>query len=256
MTETEETPDAEDVLESLAEDAPPGFDRNSKETAKNVLEKLLPQEEIRLEVLSFFAQAILNAHLQGEAKWGVTLYPNAAALNVSGFYACLIRTANFFVSIMEDALAPEVRTALEDTVTWNGTFKRLPGSRCVYVPYAQAGEVLPQLLAPTEDFIVSATTRFARMGIRIESAHSPGVLKYLREYLEMDLPEPVYPTENDEPEDEERLEEEPDNRLIWKVAPGENGFLWDDCQTKGCILIGWNHVGNLLSYPDRNCSQR
>ncbi len=37
----------------------------------------------------------------------------------------------------------------------------------------------------------------------------------------------------------------------WKIAPGENGFLWEECREQSCILIGWVNVGNLLNYPDK-----
>jgi 5-methylcytosine-specific restriction protein B len=37
----------------------------------------------------------------------------------------------------------------------------------------------------------------------------------------------------------------------WKIAPGQNGFLWDQCREDACILIGWSGVGNLLNYPDK-----
>ena len=222
MTETEETPEAEEVMESQVEETPPGFDRNSEQTAKNVLERLLPQEEARLEILSFFAQAIITAHQQGEARWGVTLYPSAVALNVSGFYACWVRPSDFFVSLTEASLAPEVRTALEDKVTWNGWFKRLPGSRCVYVPFALAGEVLPRLRAPAEGsscLLRGATPGWGR-GLR---GHTPGVLQYLREYLEMELPEPVYETALDEVAEDEPTDEGTGRRRFWKIAPGGNG---------------------------------
>lgn len=370
---------AEDqFMEQVEEATPANFDRSSEKTARFVLEKLLPQEETRLEVLLFFAQAVLTAHQQGEAKWGVTLYPNAVALNISGFYACWIRKADFFVSIMENALAPELRSELQDKITWNGTFKRLAGSRCVYVPFDRASEVLPQLLPSTQEFIALTGTRYARMGTRVEGAHSPGVLEYLREYLEIDLPEPVYASavdaaniyaarrevlpasdvletdcladpnlrtvtpalvaamktdvgivrgngipcmvsigdfmrparivgfnsrpdtrleakygsvlypgiemirestgeavwhkmtrrtvtiadslalelENAASTAQEHLEDDnvvipTDRPNFWKIAPGGNGFLWQECQEQSCILIGWPDVGNILDYADQ-----
>ncbi len=239
MSETEELLGEDEFVERVEEATPSGFDRTSEETARVVLEKLLPQEEVRLEVLSFFAQAILIAHQQGEAKWGVTLYPNAVALNVSGFYACWVRSADFFVSLMEDALAPEVRTALENKVKWNGAFRRLPGSRCVYIPYAKVDEILRHLLTPTEEFVIFTATRFARMGSRVEGAHSPGVLRYLRGYLETDLPEPVYLPEEEEAEDDDGIDVTTDAPHFWKIAPGEGAHAWNDCRNRGCIAIGW-----------------
>ena len=253
MTELEEPFEEDELAGQMEEPTPSGFDRNSGQVARRVLEKLLPDEEIRLEVLSFFARAISTAHEQGEAKWGVTLYPSAVALNVSGFYACWIRTADFFVAFMEASLAPGLQTELENKARWNGTFKRLLGSRIIYVPYSEASKILPQMVTPTEAFIVFTGTRYGRMGARVEGAHSPGVLDYLQGYLEIDLPKPAYAseeeTESEEPEGETIMRT--DRPTFWKIAPGENGFLWDQCREQGCILIGWPKIGDVRSYPDK-----
>ncbi len=378
MTEPEELLSEDEFVEQVEEPTPSGFDRSSGQVARRILEKLLPDEEVRLEVLSFFAQAILTAHEQGESKWGVTLYPYAVALNVSGFYACWVRSTDFFVSFMEDTLSPELLARLKDKVQWDGTFKRLPGSRIVYIPYSQSNEVLPQMVTPTKALIVFAGTRYGQMGAKIEGAHSPGVLQYLREYLETDLPEPTYASavdaaniytarrealpasdvleteclkdpslrtvtpvladamktdigivrgngipcmvsigefmrparivgfdsrpdprleakygslsypgiamireatgeavwhkmtrrtvmiaealalelekspssiqEDEEYEDTVILSDTPN---FWKIAPGENGFLWDQCREQGCILIGWPKVGDIRGYPNK-----
>ncbi len=251
MDEAENFLEQDELVGPADELTPHGFDRSSAQTARMVLEKLLPEQEDRLAVLSFFAHAILNAHQQGESKWGVTLYPNSVALNISGFYACWIRSNDVFVSVIENALSLETRTDLEHSVRWGDTFKRLPDSRYFYVPYTQVGEVLPQLLPSTEAFIVSTAARFARMGVRVEGAHSPGVLKYLREYLEMDLPDPVYLPEGDNIGEENNMTKTGD-LSFWKIAPGENGFLWDECRNNNCILIGWPALGNFLSYSNRD----
>ncbi|NLI93027.1 MAG: hypothetical protein GX434_12795 [Peptococcaceae bacterium] len=36
----------------------------------------------------------------------------------------------------------------------------------------------------------------------------------------------------------------------YKIAPGQDGVYWEECQTGGYISIGWNEVGDLRQYPD------
>jgi len=41
-----------------------------------------------------------------------------------------------------------------------------------------------------------------------------------------------------------------DSFPVWKIAPGELGFLWDECLKGGYICIGWDDIGDLKQYPD------
>lgn len=40
----------------------------------------------------------------------------------------------------------------------------------------------------------------------------------------------------------------PQDRVIWKIAPGERAMLWDDCFTNRRIRIAWDEVGSLGQY--------
>lgn len=40
-------------------------------------------------------------------------------------------------------------------------------------------------------------------------------------------------------------------RKIWVIAPGENARLWDEWQRENKIAIGWDDLGDLTQYPDR-----
>jgi MoxR-like ATPase len=35
----------------------------------------------------------------------------------------------------------------------------------------------------------------------------------------------------------------------WAITPGEGGRLWNECQEKGIIVIGWDFLGDLSEYP-------
>ena len=37
----------------------------------------------------------------------------------------------------------------------------------------------------------------------------------------------------------------------WMYAPGENASKWQDCQNEGIMCIGWNDLGDLSKYNDR-----
>ncbi|WP_432004652.1 McrB family protein [Streptomyces parvus] len=40
----------------------------------------------------------------------------------------------------------------------------------------------------------------------------------------------------------------PQDRVVWKIAPGERASLWDDCFQNRRIRIGWDEVGSLGQY--------
>ncbi|MBT2896965.1 AAA domain-containing protein [Streptomyces sp. McG3] len=40
----------------------------------------------------------------------------------------------------------------------------------------------------------------------------------------------------------------PQDRVVWKIAPGERASLWDDCLQNRRIRVGWDEVGSLVQY--------
>ncbi|MEU1516892.1 AAA family ATPase [Streptomyces sp. NPDC005811] len=46
----------------------------------------------------------------------------------------------------------------------------------------------------------------------------------------------------------ERFNPRPQQRSIWKIAPGERGRLWDACRDGGVIRVGWDELGDLGQY--------
>lgn len=40
----------------------------------------------------------------------------------------------------------------------------------------------------------------------------------------------------------------PQNRVVWKIAPGERASLWDDCLANRRIRVAWDEVGSLGEY--------
>jgi len=40
----------------------------------------------------------------------------------------------------------------------------------------------------------------------------------------------------------------PQQRTIWKIAPGERGRMWEECRDGGFICVGWDELGDLGQY--------
>lgn len=45
------------------------------------------------------------------------------------------------------------------------------------------------------------------------------------------------------------------NRRVWLCAPGHGGCAWSECKEGGYICIGWDAIGDLSKFPDRNAMQ-
>ncbi|MET9130594.1 hypothetical protein [Streptomyces antibioticus] len=45
-----------------------------------------------------------------------------------------------------------------------------------------------------------------------------------------------------------KFDPRPQQRTIWKIAPGERGRLWDECRDGGVIRVGWDELGDLGQY--------
>ncbi len=50
---------------------------------------------------------------------------------------------------------------------------------------------------------------------------------------------------------EEEDVSEDDKPAFWLLAPGENARLWDDFYEEGIIAIGWDYLGNLKQYDNK-----
>ena len=42
------------------------------------------------------------------------------------------------------------------------------------------------------------------------------------------------------------------SRRYWVFAPGESCDHWEECNSEGVMLVGWDEVGNLTQYEDKN----
>jgi len=47
-----------------------------------------------------------------------------------------------------------------------------------------------------------------------------------------------------------RLDKISSGRSMWKIAPGENADLWEECIAHNCIAIGWPELGDFRQYKN------
>ena len=66
------------------------------------------------------------------------------------------------------------------------------------------------------------------------------------------LPEFSYNAWKESQEDAEILVSAKGNRRVWLCAPGHSGCAWSECKEGGYICIGWDDIGDLSKFPDRN----
>ncbi len=181
----------------------PETDRASAESARVVVERLLPDVMLRLEVLRLVADLVEQVAARKPQSWGLTLQPAALSLNVSGWYAVGLKPSTLYVSVIRSQVLEALEAELQDVARWGEPFVRLPESGCLYLPLDRVSEFLPRLRPAITAFVDATLDKYSAMGGKVEGAHSPGLVAYLENFLEHGLPEPNYLAEQDETSEEE-----------------------------------------------------
>lgn len=177
---------------------PTATERMSPEYAAHVVDLLLPSdEEVRRVYLNALADSIDIAHAQGAAMWGVTLHTDVVRLNVGHVVPFDIRRGKILIAVIEDALADlrhQAHTVLDNSVEWQGQFGTVEGSQAFLVAPENLPQVWPLIQPAHTAFIERAAQGVAQLHQSCRQAHSPGVLAFLRQTLNREIPEPRYQT--------------------------------------------------------------
>jgi MoxR-like ATPase len=164
------------------------FDRDSAESARQIIEDICPDSALRAGVLDAFAKSIRLAASVSPKAWSVTMRPNAVRLNVGGVVVSRLRKAGFGITVHSPALRPTELDALQPFRT-ERTLTYLPGSAFYSVPFIDFGASIPAIAKAHEQLIRAAIAKSESAPYR--SAHSPGVLKYLKT-LGFEVPDPSH----------------------------------------------------------------
>lgn len=169
------------------------FDRHSEEAARNVMEKLYPDENSRRAALELLAESMRTAHELGPQSWEVTLDPAFFRLNVGRVWMVEHADAGLHLLLrgpIHDSLQTDL---LGIAVIHQSIIKRVP--EAMYLEIA-AGQI-PDL-RHSDAFNTFAEVHRNAIQAAIDDrqislwpgAHSPGVLKYLRSFLQKGIPDP------------------------------------------------------------------
>lgn len=189
------------------------LDRYSEDAAKNMIEAYLPNPEIRKRCLDALADSIVFAHQCNGGAWGITLLNHCVRLNVGKIEVFVVghRENGVYFVINEDFLEDEELRILRNGYSLGGPYKSVPSSRGVDVR-ADAIDEDRSLLWDSHLKLLEDAARAVKTRTSFYKAHSPGVLSYLRTFLDRDIPDPSYARElqilDEHDEESEREEKE------------------------------------------------
>ena len=218
-----------DLTDAQSDTGGASFDRNDAETARRIIEKLLPNPDERRLILEFFIALLMFANEKPDA-WGVILHPAQVGLSVGGgFLAIRINIGRMYLASIEKD-APTTTNPKE-------TFLRFPYSHWREKAIAEWLPLLSDFFPVAEAFIrvtnAASQTPLMRPS---RQAHSPGVLRYLEEEMDITLPIPMYP-------------ETSHSIRYWRIGTREGDIdRWPAMHGGGFVSIGWSILGDLRGF--------
>jgi MoxR-like ATPase len=148
-------------------------------------------------VLSLLAATIVEAHRVGPSSWELTLFPNAFRLNVGRYWAFTGKSGKAYFLVDERAVDDKTREAVLPLAAIE------PGEGSMYMA-APAAVAIPKDQVAT----LAASTAFPHLQnahfqalhesarkcplTPYRSAHSPGLLRFMRAFLGAEIPDPAY----------------------------------------------------------------
>jgi len=172
------------------------YDRADIESARAAFVYLLPKEDIRRACLAGLANSIEVAHDVKRSSWGTTLYADFVRLNVGMPEAFTITRERIYLVLDAENLNEKVWATDQVTRYYyehaakNGLYLSVPDSVGCTFPYLLFLETYPQVRVSHESIIRKAAK--TRRNPSTRGAHSPGILKFLRNELQRNLPTPIY----------------------------------------------------------------
>ncbi len=168
--------------------------RADKEFACDVVEYCLPDDTVRKQCCEFLANSIHLANQLAPLRWGITLYADFVLLNCGMIEIMQILPDRIHVLVDNNSLPEILPNEVEVRKTRNGSTKgfypSVVGSVACDFDADNSHEILPQLEKSHKRLIQNAAqTPFV---YNRRNAHSPGVIDYLNEYLNLSLPQPAY----------------------------------------------------------------
>ncbi len=187
------------------------IDLNDERSARKVIDNVYRNgnEEVKEVALSILADGIKEANIYGRHRWTVRV-EETARLVVGHYYVCTVRESGVWIALddrftksgeyyptMDELNAmgwtPDEEGKKDHKRTYSDKSRRNPFSvNGLYSIGADHDKNWPHIRRLFFDFIYKAIHHGQRMDKDSPGLHSQGMLKYLRHYLGVELPDPFY----------------------------------------------------------------
>ncbi len=165
-------------------------DRASADYAAVVLERTLPDPSVRRAFESVLAEAIVFAHEQNPASWGITLYPDKLRLNVGQVEVIVLTSEGMYLVVDDSAVTQATKSTFGSFLSDAGIhYPSVPSPQiCCRIPDRDFLFAYPDLRNAHFAYIAQA----ARRSTPFRRSFSPGIIRYLRCTTSCDIPFPAY----------------------------------------------------------------
>jgi 5-methylcytosine-specific restriction endonuclease McrA len=185
------------------------LNRKSIQDTQKLIEKFVPDEETRLELLFFLADAIAYAHILNDSNWNLNLDKNGKflRLNTGHEYCIQISNENVLILCIKDVLEKELKgTNFNiDFQGYSGSNKiisknfhdtpdclvKVPNSIGCIIKYEHIQFCLPLIKRSNRKFIEDAINNTTLLPM-MRKAHSVGSIGYLQRITNKKIFNPIY----------------------------------------------------------------
>lgn len=170
------------------------------EPVRKLVGRIYPDPDVRRTCLAFLAESIGRAHAVSASNWCVSTRQDQknVRLNVGRAQACTLgRGGDIWLAVHREALAedPALKEVVEREMAdgWNigAGYRDMPDAYGVSIPGDRADELLPLVRDAHHRYLAGAAT--VRLKGGWARSHNPAVIEFLRQELEIDLPDRLEP---------------------------------------------------------------
>ncbi len=239
------------------------------EPVRKLVGRIYPDPDVRRICLAFLAESIGRAHAVSATNWCVSVRQDQknVRLNVGRAQACTLgRGGDIWLAIHRDALAedPVLKAVVEREMAdgWNigAGYSRMPDAYGVAIPGDRAEELLPLVRDAHHRYLAGAAK--VRLTGDWARSHNPAVIEFLRQELDIDVPDRQQDAAAGDDEDEPRrfwlfqanpaiydlaaeaAKREPGDTDSWLVTrfgdgmrPGDGVVLWQGGPAAGIYAL-------------------
>ncbi len=174
--------------------------RNDEVEIRNIVRRLLPQEEIRNLCLKIFVEVVNHANSCGNDKWGTYYLPNKVRLLVGNLIVLSIERNCVWLALDNQLLesSEKYQHLLKETNNWQWdkddypTYSQVPSRNGCYTPSENHLEIWPVIRSLHFEFISKVAAKYEKLKKTSQTKHSSAVVSYLRNEIDQSVPSPIY----------------------------------------------------------------